>query len=637
VLILHVAGDAGFAGVLVLHAAVSLVGSFWWGLLEEMRDAVRSLRRGAKPHLIPSEIGRWFGLGVRLALVASAGGLIWLLATSVTGRSLPSPLEVYALTVVLGFSLNLVVRCYHSGIYALRRIYRPPLMIILVEVMSFVAFLAFWPLIGAWSLPLASLLSSLAVAAVTVFYARKAYSFFGLRPLERVRLRGPWVSRRLMIKPALGGALAFALMRLDSLLLLVLFFSGLHGEREGLFLLLFLLSPVIHSALDWARLFYFDLKRLEIRFLRNVRRRFQGAVVSLAAVLGMVFWGFAVGYALVLDRSLGDLVVPLGLFLVSRSLLAAYQIQMFSERAYRDVVASGMALFLGFALVPLVQGDPGRLLLLSGLNVGALGFLWWRSSSLGPGTWGRRMLWPAEWLAELSASRHPVRITSGRILPSPNHEKTVVEPDRSPIPWVTRQIVERIGRRLRGHGRVTFLSAEHFVWYETKNGRRRTRRSWFLRQGTGLVRWMGSSGVRQTGMRAIEEATERNLLGPLSRILRDSPRSPVSLEEVKREFESLFPRGVVYDPDQPIPPELEDMEARERRRVLYAAGAYLRMLEPWSPGSRYEVTALSAQGELSLIFVTDRRVGRKARQRWLERVKEYNVRAGVWGAVPVNS
>jgi hypothetical protein len=632
VLILHVAGEGGFAGVLVLHAVVSLAGSFWWGLLEEMRGGVRSLRRTGRPHLIPNEIGRWLTLSIHLAILVSVGGLIWIGAASIAGKSVPSVLEVYALTVVFGFALNLVTRCYHSGIYALRRVYRPPLMIILAEVVSFVAFLAFWPWIGAWSLPLASILSSLVVAVLTVYYSRKAYTFFGFRALERVRLGRPWMLRRSATRPAGGGALAFALMRLDSLLLLTLFFSGLGGERDGLFLLLFMLSPIIHAALDWARLFYFDLKRLEIRFLRNVRRRFQGAVIGLAAVLGVGYWLFALIYAVVLGRSLGDLAAPLGLFMVGRSLLAAYQIQMFSERAYRDVVAAGLALLLGFALVPFVPGDPGRLLLLSALNVAALAFLWWRSASLGPGPWGGSVLWPAEWLAEVAAIGHPVRITSGRVLPPPNRERVTPEPERGPIPWVTRQIVERIGRRLRGGGRVTFLSENRFVWYESRNGRRRTHRSWFLRQGFGLVRWMGSSGLRQTGMRALETATDRKLLAPLSTILGRSPRIPVSLEEARREFKCLIPQGLIYDPSQPIPEALKDMESQERRRILYAAGAYLRMLEPWSPGSRYEVTALSAQGELSLVFIADRRAGRKARRQWLARVREYNIRAGVWGA-----
>ena len=38
--------------ILLLHAGASLLGSFWWGLLEVMRERIRRLRRSGKSHLI---------------------------------------------------------------------------------------------------------------------------------------------------------------------------------------------------------------------------------------------------------------------------------------------------------------------------------------------------------------------------------------------------------------------------------------------------------------------------------------------------------------------------------------------------------------------------------------------------------
>jgi len=262
-----------------------------------------------------------------------------------------------------------------------------------------------------------------------------------------------------------------------------------------------------------------------------------------------------------------------------------------------------------------------------------MAFLWNRSKQLGPGGWGRSILWPSEWLAEAGASDEPLRIGSGRVLPPPTHDGTPPTAERNPVPWTARLIIDLIGSRLMNHGRVTFLAPNRLIWFERKNGKRRTTRSWFVRETSGLVRWMGTSGLRDNGMRALEFAAHRRTLGSLARVVEQCPREPVSLGDMKREFHSVFPDGVIYDPTLPIPDALRKMDGRERRRILFAAGAYLKTLRPWSLGSRYEVTALSAHGELSLIFITRGWGERRARRQWLSRLRQYNVRAGLWGAV----
>ena len=104
-------------------------------------------------------------------------------------------------------------------------------------------------------------------------------------------LRPSWPPRR-ALRDLLGGGFSYALVGLDALLVLVLFTTERGaGGKTGLFTLFFLLSPTVRAGMEWAQLLYFDLKRLEIRVFRNLKRRFERAALRLAVVLGVLFAG----------------------------------------------------------------------------------------------------------------------------------------------------------------------------------------------------------------------------------------------------------------------------------------------------------------------------------------------------------
>ena len=96
-------------------------------LLELMRERVRDLYRSGQRHRIPEAIAQWLSLSVTASIVtlalglASVGWWVWY-----QGQGFGAS-ELYVLAIVAGFALRVPARCYHSGIYAIRRIYRPPL------------------------------------------------------------------------------------------------------------------------------------------------------------------------------------------------------------------------------------------------------------------------------------------------------------------------------------------------------------------------------------------------------------------------------------------------------------------------------------------------------------------------------
>src|SRR4029077_3760646 len=141
------------------------------------------------------------------------------------------------------------------------------------------------------------------------------------------------------------------------------------GGKTGLFALLFLLSPTVRAASEWAQLLYFDLKRLEIRVFRNLKRRFERDVLRLAVAMGIVFAGVASVVGVLVSRTpltnLFWVVVP---FFAALSLLATAQIRTYCERAYPALIRNGCLCLAGFAAVGIfVPGERETVLGLAGV------------------------------------------------------------------------------------------------------------------------------------------------------------------------------------------------------------------------------------------------------------------------------
>lgn len=608
-----------FVVVLVAYAGASLVSNFWWGSLEAMRGEVRRLYRLRSPHLIPKVIGRWLSLSLQLtvltALVTVVGGAVHL----VRGGTF-DPAGLYVVAIVLGLSLQFSTRAYHSGIYAIRRIYRPLPAIFAVEFVGLAVALATAPFLGAWCLPLGALAAVPTVAALTLIFTGRTYRFLGLSPVPFVTLRRLRLPPRRALRDLFGGGFSYALVSVDSLLVLVLFFATERNTlgKTGLFPLLFLLAPTVRAGSEWAQLMYFDLKRLEIRLFTNLRRRFERAVLLLALALGMLFSGVAILIGSLAYRgTIGDLVWVLVPFFVSLSLLAAVQIAAYSEGAYLALAANGAFCVAGFFAVRLsADAEPTTVLLLAA--VAFAGFLLLRLRRGRSESRSGSLLAPAEWLAELRTANTAVRVTAARFYAADGRSE---DGD-----WRREQVARRIARTLHRSGRATIIEPGLLAWYErTGNGPGITEES-LPAVGGGLLAWVGSCSA-DNGLAGLRASAGRGLLG---RELSAARRTrPVDHGDLRASFQRMFTSGIVFAPDEPIPARLEALPSEDKRAALVEAVAFARDLHPRRPRSRFHVTALCAAGELRLIFLVSRRAPRRLRERWEVLVRRANLRAAM--------
>lgn len=620
----------GLLDLLLLYAVAEVFSSFWWGSLEVMRERIRHLYRSQKRHLISSEIGRWLSLA---SLLAAATAFVGFVVVMLAMRSWTfSPATLYIAAIFLRLSLGFLTRCYHSGIYSLRRIYRPLPTIVAVEASSFIAILSLWPWLGVWSFPIAEIAATLLVTAMSLYYTGRAYQLAGFEPLGFLNMkRWPAGFARNLREWVMGG-LSNVIMSMHSLMIVVLLASSPSTESGelSLFTMFFIISPLVRAGCDWARLFYFDLKRLDLSLLAGLRRRFERRVSLLAWFVAVILWMFAsLASTLVYQESVGVLYLLLLPFFLSRSVLALHQIRAFSDKSYGDLLWSGAVFFAGTAAAGFLLDTGGaKLIAVSALALGAVGVLALRQPGGKNGSDGG-LFWPVEWLSRICSEQVPIKISFAQL--AAKEEVKVGRPKHREVRMSHRQLAERLAARLGEAGRVTVLPRGRIVWYRRgDNGAGVDVESgWLLQKGAGLVNYIDSTGVHGNGRSALVAAREQGALHALLGHAGTFGGNVVEVEEVREAFTQTFPAGVIYDLDRPIPPQLEALSSKDKRSILNSAVAFSRDFGRARMGSRFEVSAFCLSGELRLIFLVDRNVDTALRARWHEQIKRFNLEAAM--------
>jgi hypothetical protein len=624
-----------FLITLVLYAVANCAGSMWWGALEVMRGRVRDLSRDGDARRIPEEIGRWLSVAVALAIVCLLLPAAWVgWDVGIDGRRF-SVLHLYAIVIGARLGLDLVTLTFHSGIFAVRRVYRPMLALVGVELVGFAAVLAFWPLLGSWSFPIAMLFGGALSALLTYRYAAPLYHFFGWLPLrlEMPALRSSRSWRT--IARCLAAGTAYALLKMDAFLMLALFRWHHATMRDvTLFMLFVSISPVVQAGFDWAQLLYFDLKRLSDQCLAELRRRYEKLAVRLAWVMGFALWGMACLLATaVMRRRLGEVYWDLAPFIIGRSLLAQVQIRAFVKQRYGVLLGSG-ALLLALIIASQVglARERSRLFGLAAASFVVAALL----RKLEPRTDEEgndsRVIPVTAWLQQLSEIGEPVRIQSLRFAHwadlMPRAERNLrdgVAENR----WRHTRMARRIAKQLHGHGAVTIIHPDQIVWYETPPVSASMGTKALLRWGGGLVETLKQTPFTRNGPAALQEASDTGVIGHLPVPKSSAFDAPPSFDHVQSAFREIFPQGIVCGPNLPTPPWLRTISSEDRRAIFAEAVYFANNLCHSERRCRFDVTSFVAGGELKLIFIADRGSNRNRRGRWRAKIRACNVAAAL--------
>ncbi|WP_196223298.1 hypothetical protein [Roseibium sp. RKSG952] len=361
---------AAFTIIIVRTGSVLFDGG-WWGMLETMREKLRSLADSGQRFRAGHEIGAWINLSIAIAVSLIIGAALVLLV--LWSADLGTPARIYAFLVVLDVAIRLPVRVLHSGIYATSRVYRPMWSMLVanaVQVVVLSAGLYFFP---EAALILSILMSSLVSALVTLRYTLKQYqlaslklTFFG--PSLRFWESFPEVSPKALLTTSVAGVS----LRLDSIIVLSL--VGLYGENVNYFELpmvledwnnidpfqfFYLTLPLLRGVYEICGVYYFDFVRFRrFEVLRDFEPAFVRKLLFVTPLVAGFYWLWAamLGWFVLADVPFAFVLALLPLFAL-RGLLGIFQIQLFAEGAYYTLIGTMLA-FGGALWLIRTNSDP---------------------------------------------------------------------------------------------------------------------------------------------------------------------------------------------------------------------------------------------------------------------------------------
>lgn len=608
-----------FISLVFLRAICLLVTGGWWGALEILRTRVRHFHRRRRKDLIRREISCWLTLTALMSLAIFSYAIIsFFIALFATSTVTLDLFQAYQLAILMQVACQLLVRTFHSGIYGLRRVARPFFSISITEFIVLLGAIALWPIWGAASLPAALFVSSLAATGLSVFYTTRTYRLQDVFPLHIPNFTE--FRTFLWSVPSMEfffAMIAGMLMSVDGAVIFIMLLDmGQSLDSQNMGILLFLIAPLIRGGIEWAHLFYFDLKRLHLRLLVKFREKFERQLSHLSFVIGIPFWFISSIIALLYaGKSALPLCMLLLPFFLLITIVAYAQLKLFTHARYLDVIVSSF-----FVIAPLAAIGPldfpvavELILITSGMSIA---YYYSRHPRLpiiksNPAPKVDRGL--CAWLSKLRAQKRPVLLHVIYINYTEASKNIAIFMELIATSFNMECTLRRVG------------SSQQILGYQHAIDNNHLSKEWLLTHGIGMVEHWMQTAVYQNGHEAIIEICKLPILKSIVKSAWIGQPFVLDKTRLTNEFISQFSEGIVFDPVGKNKGSISTLELSELRRVLIQAELYLIGFQnhylPWS------VSALYLNHHIRLIFVIPK-ASNDAKQikHWLRKLEEYNLR-----------
>ena len=595
-------GKAQIGLFFVIKVTSLMMGAFWWGALESMREKVRSLYRSQKMFLVPKLLETWLPAGVTLAALVVFVDLLWFsLYTLRHGGITPYSLLIFGFWLRLG--LTFFVRTFHSGVYAIRRIYRPLKAIFFVEAITPILAYGLKPLIGAWAFPIAFIVSGFAGLAVSLYYIRRVYHYFKFLPVKF------WPSfyqlrkfRSQIDRSFVWSGLAFSTMRSESLIVLLLFLPLLgKADDNSSYLLFYMITPMLQACRDWAIMFYFDFKKLEVDFYKNLKMHFELQLEYFSIVMATCTWILALLLARLFELEISRFTgVSLGVFFLAQSLLSYHQVRGFSFRDYVRVFQSSLAMLVGFIVVKtLIPGAAINIFFSIPLLCGLWIALKAHQKNYDEGV--ASIPFPI-WLTKLVKRRKSVSVGYAK-------------PEEGTPLYKRLQCVRRLKRSLRNAGEVSLLPNGHLVWFENSPPKSKLSTQQLINIGAGILDEVQMT-EQEPAATSLQAAVESNYFGPFLREAWIKEQVPNDQNELVGNFKKKFPKAFCLDTSSFTSRLRSHYNHEVVRQITGQALSEARWSCQKADRGPFDVSIFARDGILQYIFIVDKKEPRKKRDDW---------------------
>jgi hypothetical protein len=607
----------GVVSSLALQNTALIAGAFWWGCLEVLRARIRLEKSKTT---IVARINLWLSWSARLGILAI---LVPAVVSLVDSRARNRPLGVidgYALVCGLRLALDLVARTYYSGVYALRRVYRPIVSVLVAEPLGLALILLLWRYLDHWSFPVGLAVTLLVSRGLQIYYASRAYRLLRI-PLPRVRLRARRprsIAGTTPIGTVVRGGLANLSTRIGSLLALTAMLAILLGTDEQLevVLALHLSATLLGATAYWTQTFYPDFKKLEHDAYALLRGRLERSLGAAAVVIGTLLWAAASAaiYFFLGQFPVGMFVAMLYPVFLAAAYLSTLQLREFARgRFSRLIISSGVmcAALVGILFIRGGGNVPTWSLLMTGAIMSATVVLWaaslWRARPPATG------LMPSllAWVRAISSASGPVRV--GRA--------TTKEANVTQCNAFAQRIADALGDF---GGAVVVPTARRVIWFEQQRAALSPSR--LLTAGGGKIWSLDRAAFCNDGRNALTASVQQGLIGTI-----EPGEIEASVTELTRAFRNRFQkRGFVADliavrPD----PTLAALLPAQRHAIWRDATREVRLGRISGQTSGFEVTSFRPAGEIRMLFAVPKEVPLDERLAWRDIVASANWTASI--------
>ncbi|MDY6995056.1 MAG: hypothetical protein SW019_00575 [Actinomycetota bacterium] len=633
IILTSLGGLAAFT-VMVLRVGSLIVSGAWWGLLEVMRERLRTFALSGDRQAAEREIGSW----LVLSMIAAAGAA--LLGAAVLLALLPregNPVSLlYAVLIIIEVALRMPVRVLHSGMYATRRIYRPLWSLFAPNVAQLLVLG-----VGVLFYPTAAVVLAIIVANalsiwITVHYTLRLYRLTGTSlkiPAPRhIRFSPPAIPLRQGAEATLAG---FGL-RLDAVVVLLI--AGIYGTNTRAFDLtagmqawreidafqfFYLVLPLFRGAYEATVVFYFDFVRLRrLAALREYRVWFFHRLLAVTPVITAFFWALAVmlGLFVLPGIPFSFLLALLPLFVV-RGLIGTYQIRLFAEGRFRALNAT---IVFSALLLGLVWLDPDPASDLVEITAAMITLLIVHIN--------------LQHLADRKPAQ-PTQLPLGDWIRAVQNETGPVRAGTISVPeWIpSRQryaAIEVVRQTLDGTGSLAFCSATSLIFYERDQQVDARRAPHLLVQdmtGGAANRGYYWQDPAPNGPAALERIVGQGWLRPAH----GAAQAPQSPEILRTEFLRIFPDGFVANVKTRS--GARDMRKLDPDLVVAILPAAIRSLDDDALVAEVAGRWLSPifhRNKVQMVFLLPVQPDPELFRRWLHTLQSW--RLGGWPAQDVN-
>ncbi len=332
-----------------------LINGYWWGALEALRARVRICFSLNKIVKLQKEIGCWILLSCVLAGFILMLGIIGVvLACYYLESNILTLALIYILSITLISITQIILRTYHSGIFALQRVYRPLWTILMPNIINILLVSILWLPLGIHSLPLALLVSAIANCLITIKFTRFAYRNNNIQIMFS-KNKFLWLRflKSLLDWEGFLAGVAFLFIKLDALFILL--FLSLVGEYQIL-LTVYLINPIIRFGYDWTRIFYYDYKKIGAGAFLSIQHHFDRHLFKLALIMGLICYGLSVITLLLFSNlTLGFWALSILPLFILHATLGLLQLRAYSNHRYLDVMVSSVIMLLGVLYLALMS------------------------------------------------------------------------------------------------------------------------------------------------------------------------------------------------------------------------------------------------------------------------------------------